>query len=80
MQTVAEYFAKEYPELLDALERPGAYWPNVKNNSISNDELDRAAGAFKSMGMLNSQTYQGALALMRGRLTGKVANPTTVTA
>lgn len=73
--SVTEYFEKEYSDLVGALDRSGGFWPAVKDNTISNADLDRVMGVNEVVGRSQSETYRGALALMRARMLGKLPNP-----
>lgn len=73
--SVTEFFEKEYPNLVGALDRPGGFWPVVKDNTIPNAELDLVMGVNEATGRTQSDTYRGAVALMRARMLGKLPNP-----
>ena len=73
--TVTEYFNVWYQHLVEMLDRPGGFWPAVKDNSISNDDLAKNIRALGFAGKYNSAVYETSVALMCGRLTGKVKNP-----
>jgi len=74
--SVQEHFKKEYPILVRNLDNPGVFWPAVRDNTISNKELDRYFVISQTGGYGGSSaSYQACVALMRARLTGKLPNP-----
>ena len=73
--SVEEYFVKEYPHLAEMLSNTGAFWPKVKNNTISNEVLDKQIGIGIDLSMYGSLVYQASVALMRARMIDKIENP-----
>jgi hypothetical protein len=69
--SVKDFFEAEFPELAGMLENSGAFWPKVKDNTISNATLDQ----YCRIGGFASKVNQACIALMRGRMTGKIPNP-----
>lgn len=73
--TVEEYFLAEYPDLSGMLNNSGGFWPEVKANTISNEDLERNIKLSQALGKYNSMVYRASVALMAGRLVSEVANP-----
>lgn len=73
--SVTEYFERERRDLVKMLGNPGGFWPAVKDNTISNEDLNRVIAVSQTLGKYNSSVYQASVELMRARLTGKLPNP-----
>lgn len=76
-KNVSDFFVAEWSEfaLADYLENSGGFWPRVRDNTITNEELERN----NRIGYMPSQAYSRVVmasrALMGARLTGKLPNP-----
>lgn len=74
MQTyssVEEYFQAVAPELVSLLNNTGAFWPAVRDNTITNDALRRAQ---HFVGQASS-TARAAQLLSDARQDGRLSNP-----
>lgn len=69
--TVKEYLEAEYPHLVTMLDNGGAFWPTVKDNTISNTKLVAYSAILDEYSFVN----QACEALKNGRLLGKINNP-----
>lgn len=72
--SVREYFAAEYPDLVGSLDNSGGFWPAVKDNTIENSMLEANYKITLLTGD-DGRVAQASRALAFGRLTGKVHNP-----
>ena len=73
--SVEKYFKKEFPGLAESLDNSGGFWPNVKNNKITNKELAHTILSLMKIGNLTSHVFLASIALLCARLTGVVRNP-----
>jgi len=76
-KTVEEFFRKEYPLLTASLNNEGGFWPNVKDNTVSNKQLASTVYTYIVMKDLRNRgaVYNASILLLCGRLLGLVPNP-----
>ena len=70
--SVEEYFGKYFPHLVSYLTHRGNYWPRVKDNSISNEELARHVLIGLTIGSSGSMVTKSSAALLAARTIGVV--------
>ena len=74
--TVTEYFQKEFPHLVVCLDRTGDFWTQIGDNTVSNKMLYADISYHLGFGAeIDSATFQAVVALVAGRLTGRISNP-----
>lgn len=73
--TVSELFARDCPIVAGFLNNTGGFWPKVKENTISNEELSDAIRIAQIGADFDSNVYKASIRLMVYRLTGVIPNP-----
>lgn len=69
-QNTHAFFKAEYKDLVSDLKKNGPFWSKVRDNTISNSDLEKAA-----RGIFWDQTTKAAKAMLEGRRSGKIPNP-----
>ncbi|OGC45267.1 hypothetical protein A2V49_01560 [candidate division WWE3 bacterium RBG_19FT_COMBO_34_6] len=76
--SVVECFEEEFPDLSIAravVDGTGAYWPKIKDNSVTNEELARDVVYMLNTSHFNSSTMLAATALLAARALGWLPSP-----
>jgi len=74
-KSVEEFFVEEFPFLMGSLNNNGAFWPRVKDNTISNQELGKCVTLNLKVGNLNSAVFLASAALIAARVTKRLPTP-----
>lgn len=74
-RNVKEFFEKEHPDLVGAVETDSPFWKRVKDNSFSNKEISEFLEQDRSLLTNSGYTNEATKALQQGRIQGKIDNP-----
>lgn len=73
--SVTDLFKERGPHLIEYLDNSGAFWPKVKDNSISNKDLAQNMLLTMVSGRFSSAVFQASVTLLGARILGHISNP-----
>lgn len=76
IEAVGKLFEEYAPELVTSLSKSGGFWPKVRDNSISSEELGESIMCHLLTGA-GIGTSMAALWLLVARVTGRLPAPNT---